>query len=166
MTINMGKEALRLAEEHGFLVFPVHPPQPGGGRSNGKLPAIRGWPEAATLDSKQINEWWRRWPNASIGVVTGERSGVFVLDVDLKQDGFDPLRQLVERLQCEWPNTLFSITGSGGLHFYFKYDERHPVMNGTSSIGPGLDVRGEGGYVVAPPSLHATGNRYRWGVAE
>ena len=162
MTIDMGNEALRLAGEYGFMVFPVHPP---GGRNSGKLPAIKGWPQAATSDRNRIKEWWRQWPNANIGILTGRRAGIFVLDVDIKDDGFDPLKQLFADLQCGLPKTLFSITGTGGLHFYFKYDERYPVFNNASKLGPGLDLRGDGGFVVAPPSLHANGNRYTWGDA-
>ena len=161
MEINMAAEALRLAERYNFAVFPVQPPVIGDPKT-GKLPLIKGWPEAATTDPIQIETWWSRRPNANIGVATGKKSDVWVLDVDVKHDGLASLDKLAAESGEDWLPTMTALTGSFGLHFYFRYDASRPVKNSVSKIAPGLDVRGDGGYVVAPPSLHAIGNRYTW----
>lgn len=100
-------------------------------------------------------------PEANLGIVTGPGSGIFVLDVDDKIDGIgsQTLSGLEEKFGA-LPETLTAKTGSG-RHLYFK----HPgakVYTRAGELGPGLDVRGDGGYVVAPPSVHANGNRYEW----
>lgn len=146
-------EASKLVREFNFAVFPVQP--------RGKIPLIKGWQEHATRDLEQLAKWWHQFPDANIGVATGIKSGVFVLDVDVKTGGFESLVRLKDASQG-WPDTLTAKTGSGGLHIYFRYDPAKPVRNSASRIAPGLDIRGEGGFVVAPPSVHDSGNRYEW----
>jgi Bifunctional DNA primase/polymerase, N-terminal len=117
--------------------------------------------EQATTDPTVIDAWWSAHPAANVGVRTGSRSGLVVLDVD-GEAGAASLRSLVARhgrFAAVWVRT-----GSGGWHAYFSRPE-HEVRNSTGRLGPGLDVRGDGGYVVAPPSLHASGRRYRWAPA-
>jgi hypothetical protein len=123
----------------GLPVFPCRPD---------KKPRIKGWPTAATTDPEQIKAWWARWPNANVGIPTGERSGLLVLDVDLDKGGFESLEALTSSL----PDTYTVRTGSGGAHFYFRYPPGSNIRNSASLLAPGVDIRGEGGYVVAPPS--------------
>ncbi len=127
----------------GLPVFPCRPD---------KKPHIKGWPTAATTDPEQIKAWWTRWPNANVGIPTGERSGLLVLDVDLDKGGFESLEALTSSL----PDTYTVRTGGGGAHFYFRYPPGSNIRNSASLLAPGLDIRGEGGYVIAPPS-HTTG---------
>lgn len=125
--------------------WPVFPCVPGDKRpltSRGHLDA--------TTDPSRITSWWNRWPNANIGVPTGERSGLLVLDVD-----GDEGRQTLETLEQEHgrlPATLRVSTPNGGEHIYFQYPPGTEVRNSAGKLGPGIDVRGEGGYVLAPPS--------------
>ena len=117
-------------------------------------------PQQATSAAPMIQAWWRRWPEANIGLVTGEASGLVVLDVDPRHGGEVALEEL-ERRFGELPSTVQANTGGGGRHLVF----RHPgirVPNSAGLLGPGLDMRGDGGYIVAPPSLHASGHRYVW----
>jgi putative DNA primase/helicase len=152
----------------GWLVFPVHTITADGscscGRSTcpspGKHPRTRAGLKDASLSPEQVDAWWDRWPNANIGIVTGFESGLVVLDVDVDKGGGESLEQL-EAQYGELPTTTIAITGSGGMHYLF----RHPggrVRNSAGKLGAGLDVRGDGGYIVAPPSKHVSGNRYEW----
>ena len=112
----------------------------------------------ASSDPATVREWWRRWPDANIGILTGPESGILVLDVDGKL-GEQALIELARR-GCRLPDTFTVRTGGGGQHVYFLWPEGADVRNSQSKIAPGLDIRGQGGYVVAPPSLHASGERY------
>ena len=153
--------------QKGYPVFPLH--AAAGGRCScgsgsceapGKHPRIARWPQQATTAVAMIRAWWHLWPEANIALVTGEASGLVVLDVDPRHGGELALNELQDRFG-EWPATVTARTGGGGWHYFF----RHPgvrVPNSSGLLGPGLDVRGDGGYVVAPPSLHASGYRYTW----
>lgn len=119
----------------------------------GKHPRLSNGHNGATTDPDQIRRWWRRWPNANIGIATGERSGLLVLDVDTDEDadGFASLAAL-EGEHGPLPQTLTVVTGGGGRHVYLKYPTGCGIRISAGKVGRGLDVRGEGGYVVAPPS--------------
>jgi hypothetical protein len=112
----------------------------------------------APAGPEQVRRWWRRWPRANLGVVTGAVSGLVVLDVDPRHGGGYSLA-ICEQLHGPLAHTVESLTGGGGQHLYFT----HP---GTAvpcrPIAPGLDVKGDGGLVVCPPSLHVSGRRYVW----
>ena len=151
-------------------MFPCHAPAEGPGGctcrradcgSPAKHPRVAGGLNVASRDPDAVRRWWERWPTANIAVRTGALSGLVVLDVDPGHGGDDTLDAL---LANHGPITdgLVVRTGSGGRHFYFA----HPggvVRNDTGRrLGPGLDIRGDGGYVIAPPSRHATGERYHW----
>jgi hypothetical protein len=117
----------------------------------------------ASLAPGLIARWWRQWPRANVAIATGAASGLVVLDVDPGKDGDASLRAL-EAERGELPETVQVLTGGGGQHFFFA----HPggqVRNSASTLGAGLDVRADGGYVVAAPSLHASGKRYTWEVS-
>ena len=119
--------------------------------------APHGFGDAST-DRLTIERWWRTAPGANVGIRTGAASGLVVLDVD-GAEGEASLRQLVElhgRFRALWVRT-----GSGGWHAYLAHPREH-VGNSARKLGRGLDVRGDGGYVVAPPSLHVSGQRYTW----
>jgi hypothetical protein len=116
----------------------------------------------ATTDGHAITSWWRRWPQAGIGIATGATSGLVVVDVDPRHDGIASLR----RLQAEHgplPRTATVRTGGGGGHIYLRLPAGRSVRSRCPLAGyPGVDLKADGGYVVAPPSLHASGRRYEW----
>jgi hypothetical protein len=165
------REALGLARERGFAVFPVWGCENGrcdcgkaDCRKPGKHPCTKFGFKEATTDSTTIERWWKERPTANIGIATGARSGVWVLDVDLHDaDGEETLRQLQE-IHGRVPGTLAANTGGGGRHLFFRYDPSAPVgcNTGKDKNRPGIDVRGDGGYVIAPPSVHASGKQYEW----
>lgn len=129
----------------------------------GKIPAIKGGRGChdATTDPERIAAMWRAYPGANIGVATGERSGFWVLDVDPQHGGEASLAAL-EQEHGPLPPTVEQHTGSGGRHLLFRYDAMRPVRN-RAGFRPGLDTRGDGGYIVVAPSLHPeTGRRYVW----
>lgn len=143
--------ALDLAAR-GWHVFPL----------NGKVPATEHGLHDATADRPQILRWWRAEPDAGIGIRCGRESGLVVLDIDPDHGGDDALHEL-EREHGALPETIEALTGGGGRHVYF----RHPggeIKNSVGKLGPGLDIRGDGGYVVAAPSRHPSGRRYAWEV--
>ena len=152
----------------GWRVLPLHTPLNGGCSCRrpacphaGKHPRpAHGLLEAST-DPATINQWWQQWPDANIGIMTGPESGLVVLDVDPRHGGNESLRDL-ERQHAPLAPTLEVLTGGGGRHLYFKYPEGASLGNSSSKLGPGLDVKGSNGYVVAPPSLHGSGKTYQW----
>jgi hypothetical protein len=113
----------------------------------------------ARAEDAEIREWYARWPDANIGIVTGAVSSLVVLDVDPLHGGDASIGEL-ERAHGRLPRTVEAITGGGGRHVYFS----HPggLVHNQVGLAPGLDVRGDGGFVVAPPSLHPSGRRYAW----
>ena len=126
--------------------------------SPGKHPLTRHSANDASTDPVQIRTWWTRRPLAHVAIATGAESGLVVIDLDRKpgKDGVASLKAL-----GKVPATLTARTGSGGLHLYF----RHPggcVPNSVGKLGPGIDVRGDDGYVIAPPSGHISGGHYAW----
>lgn len=152
----------------GWRVLPLHGIRPGGGctchasltcQSAGKHPRIKDWQNEATIDPATIQGWWRKWPDSNIGIATGATSGIFVLDIDNK--GGQAGDEAFEQLGGHGPEPTATVRTGRGRHLYFRYP-RQPVRNSTGTIGPGLDVRGDGGYIVAPPSKHVTGENYHW----
>ena len=126
--------------------------------SPGKHPRTRNGVRDASTDAQTIRNWWGRWPNANIGVATGKICGFFVLDID-GQEGEETLAAW--QLEHEpLPDTPTNRTGSGGRHLLFAYPG-FPIRNKVR-IGPGVDVRGDRGYIVVPPSIHASGRCYEW----
>jgi hypothetical protein len=121
---------------------PVFPCKPGG-----KEPLTRRGHIDATTDPRKIHMWWKRWPNANIAVPTGRRSGVLGLDVD-HPAGLDALEAEHGRL----PETRTHSTGSGGMHYLFEYPGSAEIRNSAGKLAEELDVRGEGGYIIVPPS--------------
>lgn len=130
--------------------------------SPGKHPLTERGVYDASTDEAQITEWWQRRPWANLAIATGAVSGIVALDVDVAKDGPESLKDL-EAEHGPLPDTPVSLTGGGGLHAIFSHPGQ-PVQNKVG-IASGLDVRGDGGYIIAPPSLHVSGNRYAWDLA-
>lgn len=161
-------DAATIYAHRGWAVFPCHSPAAALGRctcglaecsSPAKHPRLAGGLKVATTDRGQIKAWWSRWPNANVAIRTGEVSAIVVVDIDPAHGGETSLARLVEE-RGELPAGRVVRTGSGGRHLYFRHPGE-PVRNDTGRrLGPGLDIRGDGGYVIAPPSRHASGGRY------
>lgn len=131
--------------------------------SPGKHPRVPRGVNLATADGRQVAAWWRLWPEANIGLPAGA-NGLAVIDVDPYHGGDDTLATLAawctEKHGIDLMATHTVRTGSGGLHLYFT-DRLGDVKSTRRAFGAeGVDTRGRGGYVVAPPSIHASGNRY------
>lgn len=147
----------------GWRVLPLHTPTDTGcscGNSScksvGKHPRTENGLKDASNDPAIIEAWFERWPDANIGVATGAHSNLVVIDVDPRHGGFESLAALPDNP----PETITQKTG-GGLQFFYAHPGE-PIKNSAGQFAPGIDVRGDGGYVVAPPSLHASGERYIW----
>jgi hypothetical protein len=108
----------------------------------------------ATTHAAIIRRWWARWPQANVAIATGQVSGLFVLDVDAHRSGDATLADL-ERQFGVLPVTMRVRTPQGGTHYYFQMPP-HPLPS-RSDIAPGIDVRADGGYVLAPPSIGLPG---------
>lgn len=136
----------------GWGVVPIEP--------RGKRPLVR-WEEfqrRLPLPA-DVAAWFRRWPNANVGIITGLISGLAVIDVDPRHGGDDTLAAL-EREYAPLPSTVEVLTGGGGRHLYFA--SSGASLRSRVALAPGIDLRAEGGLVVAPPSIHASGGLYRW----
>lgn len=154
----------------GWAVFPVHSIRDGRctcGRpactSPGKHPLTKHGFRDATTDPAIVAAWWKKYPWANIAIATGEKSGrLMVIDLDSKPeagiDGEETWRQAAGNI----PATVEVLTGGGGRHLYFAYPDGVDLKSGTGVLGPGVDLRADGGYVLAPPSLHISGRRYEW----
>lgn len=157
--------------KRGLPIFPCHSRTDDGLCTCGKdcaSPAKHPLTRRGLLDaSKHVTVaagWWDRWPWANIGMPTGTPSGVVVLDCDPRHDGYATLAKLIGA--GTGLATLEVQTGGGGVHLWFRLPDGAEVTNSAKGIadqfGPGVDVRGTGGYVLIPPSLHISGQRYRW----
>ena len=134
--------------------------------SPGKHPHTRHGLKDATTDPAVIDRYWQRWPGANIGVRTGRAplgAGILVLDIDPRHGGDESFDQLIQD-HGELPDTVEAITGGGGRHRVLAYppDNSEFLLGNRSNLLPGIDVRGDGGYIVVAPSVHASGQLYRW----
>jgi hypothetical protein len=165
----MMQSALAYAS-YDWAVFPVHGIRKGKctcGRSNctspGKHPLTKHGFKDATTDPAIVAAWWKKQPWANIAIATGVKSGrLMVIDLDSKPeqgiDGEETWRQSANDV----PDTIEVLTGGGGRHIYFTYPNEVDMKSGTNVLGDGVDLRADGGYVLVPPSLHASGKRYEW----
>ena len=149
--------------KHGWSVFPV---TAAAKKSHKSAEHTNGRKWGATSDLTEIRRDFTRWPGARIGIVTGATSGIVVIDVDTLEghgvDGSIALAELEAR-HGALPETLRAMSPSGSRHCYF----RHPgpeikIKSSDSKLGAGIDVKGDGGCVTAPPSVNLDGRRYRW----
>lgn len=168
-------DALKYAD-NGWNVFPLHGIVNGqctcGMKcaSPGKHPLTKNGLKDATTDSELITRWFTRFPQANVAIATGPESDLWVVDVDNKQSieignrvvpqGSYSIQEL-EQEHDAIPDGRMVETGGGGLHYYFRWSDG--CGGNRAGIRPGLDVRGDGGYVVAPPSRHLSGHTYQWG---
>ena len=151
---NMKEWALHYAEM-GLAVFPLV--------CRDKVPAVVGGCKVATTERTTIERWWDKNPQYNIGIATGNKSsGLVVIDLDVDKnkgiDGYDVLRDWQNK-HGKLPETWQSITGRGGYHYFYKDAIVHSNRVG---LYEGVDIRGDGGYIVAPPSVHPNGNIYEW----
>jgi hypothetical protein len=149
--------------KNGWPVFPIHSIYQGQCACRGedcphpgKHPITAHGHLDATTDEEQIRDWWGRWRSANIGLPTGRRSGVCVLDIDPRNDGWASLQKLAKE-HGDISSDVVCETGGGGEHLYYE-------SNGasTTKIAPGLDLKAEGGYVILPLSKHISGGIYQW----
>lgn len=132
--------------EHGWSILPLH----------GKRPALPSWREyqsqIASVD--QLQDWFCD-PTRNVGIVTGRVSGLVVVDCDTTSDA--------SFWRSQFPKTPMVVrTGGGGSHFYYRYPLSQDISNRAGLLNRRIDLRAEGGYVVAPPSRHPLGDYYRW----
>jgi hypothetical protein len=148
----MLRTALALAEK-GMRIFPCKP--------RDKVPATPNGCKDATAGAELIRQWWEYEPQYNIGLATGAPSNVFAIDMD----GLEAEAELakLESAHGALPPTVAVITGRG-RHLYFQMPPDVSVRNSASQVAPGVDVRGSGGYVLAPPSVHPSGKVYTWSV--
>ena len=150
----------------GWPVFPLHTALGGGACScghdcghPGKHPRTPNGLTDATTDEATIRGWWQAWPDASIAVAAGA-SGLVIVDIDPRSKG-DATWSALSTSNDPIPLTPSVATGGGGSHIYLRAPS-YPVASRANALGLGVDVKSSGGYVVAPPSMHASGNRYEW----
>lgn len=134
---------------HEWHVFPLRPQT--------KEPFAKLGVYNATTDLAVIDTWWQRWPQANVGIHCGA-SGILALDLDQYKDGYrgDTL------LTFEDQETVTNLTGGGGTHLLYGMPQGRQYGNGTGALPDGIDIRGHGGYIVVPPSIHPNGNAYHW----
>lgn len=136
----------------GWSIIPIE--------RHGKRPLIH-WEEYQRRLPKEpeLRDWYTRWPYANVAVVTGALSNLVVLDVDPRHGGDKALAKL-QQTHGKFPRTVEARSGGGGRHIYFS----HPGGTVSNRVGlvRGVDLRGDGGLVIAPPSVHESGHLYRW----
>lgn len=151
-------------ESLGWSVIPIS--------TRSKMPTV-SWEifQTEKADATQIHKWFDQ-STLNLGIITGDISGrIVVIDIDKKPafDGDDTLAELCMKHGDTLPDTVEAFTGGGGRHLYFRYPPGVIVRNSqggtTEGLGPAIDVRASGGYVIAPPSMHnETSRRYVWSV--
>jgi hypothetical protein len=149
-------EAALTYAARGWAVVPI-----GAGA---KYPDLEAWQDQATTDPTVIGQWYTQRPGRGVGIATGHASGIFVLDVDVAhgKDGDESLR-ILEEQHGPLPATVEAITGSGGRHLFFRLPPGVEISNSAGRLGPDLDIRANGGQVVAAPTIHPdTGQPYAW----
>lgn len=173
MPINMLKLALRYASR-GLLIVPMHTARNGrcsctSGKKcpqPGKHPRTAHGVKDATNDPGQIKKWWKNHPDSNVAVATGRGSGIVVLDIDPRNGGKAILRRLESRLG-ELPTTVTANTGGGGKHLMFKHPSFEVRKDSAGKLfGRGIDVLADDSLMIAPPSRHASGKRYRWAAGK
>ena len=148
----MSVEAAMKLAHRGLHVFPVDPTSKAPKTVHGCLDATR--------DERRILSMWRACPSAGIGVATGKPSGIVAIDVDPRSGGEDGFAELAGKLGNPGL-TVRVLTPSGGYHLWYRAPAA-AVACSAGRLAPGVDVRGDGGYVVAPPSVRPDGTGWRW----
>lgn len=155
MTIKTDNANLNAALAYSRLldwhIFPI--------RYKDKAPLTSNGFHSATNDIEQIKRWWKQWPNAGIGLSTGKINNIVVIDVDPRNNGHLSLERLLDEHGI-FPDTVHCLTGGNGDHYYFKHDER--INKSKLDDYEGIDIQGNGKYVILPPSVHPNGRSYEW----
>jgi len=153
MSNTLGKAAEDYAKS-GWFLFPLRP--------RDKTPLTAHGLKDATNKVDVIRQWWSKTPEANIGLNCG-KSGIVVIDLDKRgeRDGCQEW-ETINHMQGPFPETSTSLTGGGGRHLLFKSPDGLSIKNSAGRLAPGIDVRGEGGYIVLPPSIHPSGKPYQW----
>ena len=138
----------------GWYIFPLKP--------NSKQPVIKAWNIKASINADQIRYWWSKWPDANIGILMGNKSGLFAVDIDPKNGGDESITPLLNN-HNQFPETATQKTGSGGSHVLFAYPEES-IKTRRSYPANGIDICSDGSYIVAAPSIHPNGNPYQWTI--
>jgi hypothetical protein len=161
--------ALKYAK-NGFAVVPMHTVKNGvcscskGTKcpNPGKHPSNVNGVKGASTNPEQIREWWTAHPEANIGIACGTISNIFALDIDPRNGGQKTLLRMTKKLG-NLNSTVVSNTGGGGTHHVFKLPKfRIQKDSGGKIFGAGLDVISDGAIIIVPPSVHASGEPYRW----
>lgn len=128
-----------------------------------KHPKIPRWQTEASTDPAQIAAWWDETPTDGISILTGSRSGIFAVDIDPRHGGDESWDDLIAQ-HGEAGSTTESLTGGGGRHLIYRIPAEAIITNASAANLPiGIDIRGEGGQIVAPPTIHpASGLPYAW----
>ncbi|GGF24258.1 DNA primase [Halobacillus andaensis] len=160
----MLESAIAYARFFHWSVFPLHSIVKGQctcGRLNcgspGKHPRVKSGVKEATTDEGVIKNWFTKWPNSNIGAATGEKSGFIAVDIDPRHGGEASLDEWIS--EYGHFKTVEAITGSKGKHILFNYPGQ---LGNRANVKPGIDIRGDGGYIVLAPSNHISGNQYEW----
>jgi hypothetical protein len=162
---NGSPDMLAHALEYALFGWPVFPCNPSPAKGAGKRPLTPHGYKDATCDLDTIQQWWSTWPNALIGVPMGKESGIFAIDPDApdspdEPDGIAAWERLVAEHGGMSPVPMH-LTPGGGRHVLFNWREDRPVRNKTGRLPTGIHVRGEGGYIIVPPSQLTDGRSYR-----
>jgi putative DNA primase/helicase len=145
-------ELIFLYQKLRFVLAPCNPDQ--------KHPYIPEWQKLEQASAAQLEKWFKN-PKINVAIITGEKSGIFVLDIDNKNGATGSLSlQLLEEEFGKLPQTPTVLTPNNGIHYYFKYPQNTKIAT-KAGIKPGLDIRGDSGLVIAPPSEIA-GKKYLW----
>jgi putative DNA primase/helicase len=154
----------------GWPVFPCHGIVNGRctcGKPDcehaGKHPRTPHGRNDGSTDPEQIRSWWSQWPDSNVAIVTGKESGLAVLDSDDYAGGDVELEEIV-RVHGALPPSPVSLTGGGGRQFFFERNGK-PIASRIGVLAPHLDIKGDGGYVIGPGSMHRSGHRYEWDLA-
>jgi Bifunctional DNA primase/polymerase, N-terminal len=142
----------------GWRVLPLHDVTPGvcscrdgtACKTPGKHPRLKEWQRVASTDPGLIAGWWAGWPTANVGIATGRRSNLIVLDVDPRHGGDKQLQALIAEHE-PLPDTVIVQTGGGGWHYYFACPPGDGAVD-SGDIAEGLEIKAAGTFVVAPPS--------------
>ncbi|WP_051609218.1 bifunctional DNA primase/polymerase [Fodinicurvata fenggangensis] len=138
---------------HGWRVHPC--------RSRDKKPLLSAWQKKASTEQGMVSTWWQQWTEANVAIATGPQSGIWVLDID-GEPGEAALAEL-ERKHGGLPTGApTQFTGGGGRQMFFAWPEGRRIRNSASQLGRHIDIRGDGGYTIVPPSIHPSGTPYRW----
>lgn len=151
----------------GWSVIPIHTIKKGKcscGSANcnspGKHPRPDGWTayQKRRPTKAEVKAWWKKWPDANIAVITGKISGIVVIDVDDTKQ-YKPMFDRAKTART-------ATTGSGGKHLFYQYPDNVELLGNRAGFIKGVDFRGDGGYVVLPPSNHKSGNDYKWSFTQ